>query len=59
MAGGCGIDAVPNQYGRAEIRGRYQTNVFRLLQTGYYGHEEGRNDSTVLNKLPMFTGFAT
>ena len=30
----------------------------RAFQTGYYGDEEGRNDSTVLSKLPMFTGLA-
>jgi hypothetical protein len=30
-----------------------------FFQTGYYGDEQGRNDSTVLSKLPMFSGFAT
>ena len=30
-----GSPAASNQYGRAEIRGRYQTDLPRLLQTGY------------------------
>jgi hypothetical protein len=44
---------------RDDRRGRYPIgDAPRLLQTGYYGDEEGRNNSTVLSKLPMFTGLA-
>ena len=56
MAVGSGTDAGQNRSGRAENRGRYPIDAPRLFQTGYYGDEEGRNNSTVLRKLPMFTG---
>ena len=58
MADDSAIGAVPNQYGRTEIRGRYWTNVPPFIETGYYADEEGRNASTVLSKLVMFAGLA-
>ena len=53
--GGCGIVAVPSQSGKGL---KSETDI-RLLRTRYYGDEEGRNDSTVRSKWPMFTGLGT